>query len=174
MSSSAASSFAFAAVSPAPTLVGSPRAVPSVTSVPASASPHVRRLQYAVGVMSRKFPPSLRFVRQAPVPAAGLAFLPARFGRPLSLGCAVGGGLGERSSTVARRGRRIASADSSPTASACCLGSFVTRPRHVTVSGALSPVPPLRGPTRRSRGRCAIKPRSAPELSRWPATGLTI
>jgi hypothetical protein len=34
-------------------------------------------------------------------------------------------------------------------------------------SVALSPFSPLRGPTHRSRGRCAMKPRSAPELKRF-------
>jgi hypothetical protein len=72
-------------------------------------------------------------------------------------------GLFNRFRSVARR---PASADSYPTASACHLGGFVGRLRSVTASVALSPFSPLRGPTHRSRGRCAMKPRSAPELKR--------
>jgi hypothetical protein len=68
--------------------------------------------------------------------------------------------------------RRNASADSCPTALACRLGSFVCRPHSVTASGALSPVSPLRGPTLRSRGRAAMKPRRAPELGRWGAESM--
>jgi len=73
-------------------------------------------------------------------------------------------GLFNRFPSVARR---PASADSYPTASACHLGSFVFQPRGFNASVALSPFSPLRGPTRRSRGRCAMKPRSAPELQRY-------
>ena len=173
MSSCAASAFPQAAVSPAPTLVVSPRAAPSVTSVPASASPCVRRFQYAVGVMSPAFPRSLRLARQAPVSGAGHFLSSVRVGRPLSLGRALRGAFALGFPTSARRGRRIASADFHSAAAACRLGSFVHRAPGVTVAEALFPVQPLRGPTRRSTsfpsvtGRCAIKPRSAGHLQRW-------
>ncbi len=78
-------------------------------------------------------------------------------------------GLFKRFPSVARR---PASADSYPTASACHLGSFVFQPRGFNASVALSPFSPLRGPTHRSRGRCAMKPRSAPELKRWGAESM--
>jgi hypothetical protein len=78
-------------------------------------------------------------------------------------------GLFNRIPSVARR---IASADCYSTVSACHLGGIVRRLRSVTVSGALSLFSPLRGPTHRSRGRCAMKPRSAPELKRWGAESM--
>jgi hypothetical protein len=78
-------------------------------------------------------------------------------------------GLFKRFPSVARR---PASADSYPTASACHLGSFVFQPRGFNASVALSPFSPLRGPTLRSRGRAAMKPRSAPELKRWGAESM--
>jgi hypothetical protein len=167
MSSLAASAVPQAAVSPAPTLVVSPPAVPSVTSVPAPAFPCVRRIQYASGLMPRTFPLRLRLARHAPVSVAGRSRSPVGVGRPLSLSRAGHAACVRRVYSSARRGRRIASADFSPTASACCLGSFGRRALGVTVVEALAPVQPLRGPTLRSRGRCAIKPRSAPELGRW-------
>ena len=172
MSSLAASAFPQAAVSPAPTLAVSPPVVPSVAAAPASASPCVRRFPYAFGVMPLTFPLPLRLARQAPVSGAGRIRPPVRFGRPLSLGRSVVGGFLQGFSTSARRGRRIASADFCPTASACCLGSFVRRALGVTVAETFAPVQPLRGPTRRSTpfpsvtGRCAMKPRSAGHLQR--------
>ena len=166
MSSLSVSALALAAVSPAPTLAVSSPVVPSVAAAPASASPRVRRFPYAFGVMPLTFPLSLRLARQAPVSGAGRIRPPVHFGRPLSLGRAIRGAFGEGISSSTHRGRRIASADFCPTASACCLGSFVRRALGVTVAETLAPVQPLRGPTRRSRGRCAMKPRSAPELQR--------
>ncbi len=150
-------------MSPAPTFIGSPAAVPSETSVLASAFPRVPRLQYAVGVMSRTSLPSPMLPPNASVlaafaPSGNSSAISAKIGR---LGTS---GLPMRFHSVARR---TASADSYPTALACCLCSFVGRLRGDTATGALSPVSTLRGPTLRSRGRAAIKPRRAPELGRW-------
>ena len=163
MSSLAASSLAFAAVSPAPTLAVSPLAVPSVTSVLASACPHACRLQYAAGVMSCTSLPLPMLPPNASVSAVSAHAVAS------IVGAAKNGRLGavalfNRFPSVARR---IASADCYSTVSACHLGGIVRRLRSVTVSGALSLFSPLRGSTHRSRGRCAMKPRSAPELKRW-------
>ena len=142
---------------PAPTFIAPPAAVPSVTSVLASAFPHVHRLKYAVGVMSRTSLPSPMLPPNAPVSAAFAPSVTAPVGSA-KIGRLGAVGQFNRFLSVARR---TASADSYPTALACRLGSFVGRVRSVTVSGALSPVSPLRGPTLQSTGRCAIKPRSA-------------
>jgi hypothetical protein len=166
MSSVAASSLAFAAVSPAPTLAVSLPAVPSVTSARASASPCAHRFQYAFGVMSHKFPLSLRLARHAPVSVAGRCRSPVGVGRPLSLGRSGGCGFGSGFPTGRRRGRRSASADSCSAASACCLGGFDHRALRVTVAEALAPVSPPRGPTPPSTGRAAIKPRRAGYVER--------
>ena len=166
MSSLAASAVPQAAVSPAPTLAVSPPAVPSVASVPASASPCVRRFQYASGVMSHKFPLPLRLARHAPASVAGRCRSPVGVGRPLSLGRAGDCGFGSGFSTGRRRGHRSASADSCSAASACCLGGFDHRALRVTVAEALAPVSPPRGPTPPSTGRAAIKPRRAGYVER--------
>ena len=166
MSSLAASAVPQAAVSPAPTLAVSPPAVPSVTSVPASAFPCDRRFQYASGVMSHKFPLPLRLARHAPASVAGRCGSPVGVGRPLSLGRAGDCGFGSGFPTGTRRGRRSASADSCSTASACCLGGFDSRALRVTVTEALAPVSPPRGPTPPSTGRAAIKPRRAGYVER--------
>ncbi len=162
MSSLAASSLAFAAVSPAPTLAVSPLAVPSVTSVLASASPCACRLQYAAGVMSCTSLPLPMSPPNASVSAASAHAVASIVGAA-KIGRLGAVGLFNRFPSVARR---PASADSCPTASACHFGSFVLRPSIVTVSVALSLFSPVRGPTHRSRGRCAMKPRRAPELKR--------
>jgi len=167
MSNLAASAVAQAAVSPAPTLAVSPLAVPSVASVPASASPCAHRFQYASGVMSHKFPHLLRLAWHAPVSVAGRCHSPVGVGRPLSLGRAGDCGFGSGFPTGRRRGRRSASADSCSAASACHLGSFVCQPRGFNASGALSLFSPLRGPTPPSTGRAAIKPRRAGYVERW-------
>ncbi len=148
---------------PAPTFVATPAAVPSVTSVLASASPRAWRLQYAAGVMSCTSLPPPMLLPNASVSAVSAHAVASIVGAAKNgrLGAV---GLFNRFPSVARR---PASADSYPTASACHLGSFVFQPRGFNASVALSPFSPLRGPTRRSRGRCAIKPRSAPELQRW-------
>jgi hypothetical protein len=150
-------------VLPAPTLVASHFAVPSVTSVLASACPRAWRLQYAAGVMSCTSLPLPMWLPNASVSAVAAHAVTSIVGSAKSgrLGVV---GLFKRFPSVARR---PASADSYPTASACHLGSFVFQPRGFNASVALSPFSPLRGPTRRSRGRCAMKPRSAPELKRW-------
>ena len=142
---------------PAPTFVASPAAVPSVASVLAPAFPRVHRLRYAVGVMSRTSLPPPMSPPNAPV-SAGFAPSVASPVGSAKIGRLGPGGLSIRFHSAARR---TASADSYPAVSACQLGSFVCRPRSVTVSGALSTVSPLRGPTLQSTGRCAIKPRSA-------------
>ena len=148
---------------PAPTFVASHFAVPSVTSVLAPASPRACRLQYAAGVMSRTSSPVPMLPPNAPVSAVSAHSVASIVGSAKNgrLGAV---GLVKRFPSVARR---IASADCYSTASACHLGGIVRRLRSVTVSGALSLFSPLRGPTHRSRGRCAMKPRSAPELKRW-------
>ena len=148
---------------PAPTLVVSLAAVPSVTSVLAAAFPRACHLQYAAGVMSRTSLPLPMLPPNALVLATSAHSVASVFGSAKSgrLGAV---GLVNRFHSVVRR---PASADSCSTASVCHLGGFVFRPRSVTVLGALSPFSPLRGPTRRSRGRCAMKPRSAPELQRY-------
>jgi hypothetical protein len=172
MSSVAASSLAFAAVSPAPTLAVSPLAVPSLTSARAAAPSYVRRFQYASGVMSHKFPLPLRLARHAPASVAGRVRSPVGVGRPLSLGRAGDCGFGSGFPTGRRRGRRSASADSCSAASACCLGGFDHRALRVTVTEALAPVSPPRGPTPPSTGRAAIKPRRAGYVERWGAESM--
>ncbi len=154
---------AFAAVSPAPTLAVSPLAVPSVTSVLAPAFPRACRLQYAAGVMSRTSLPVPMLPPNASVSAVSAHAVASIVGSAKN-GRLGAFGLFNRFPSVARR---PASADSYPTASACHLGSFGFQPRGFNASVALSPFSPLRGPTHRSRGRCAMKPRSAPELKRY-------
>ena len=100
------------------------------------------------------------------------------FGRPLSLGRAGHFALVRRVSSSARRGRRIASADSCATGVACGGGGFVSCRHRGSSALALAhflgaPRVQPRGPTRRSTpfpsvtGRCAMKPRSAGHLARW-------
>ena len=167
LESLAAVASSIAAVSPAPTLAVSPSLVPSVTSALASASPSVRRFRYAAGVMLSTSPLCLRLLHQASVMHRGPAWPLASLVRLLPRGRVGARVFVARFLTSTRRGRRIASADSYPAASPAYFGSFVYGSRGASVTEALSPVLPLRGPTRRSRGRCAIKPRSAPELQRW-------
>ena len=104
----------------------------------------------------------------------------AALGRPLSLGRAGRAACVRRVSSSARRGRRIASADSCAIGVACGGGGCVSR-RHRGLSALAlalflgAPRVQPRGPTRRSTpfpsvtGRCAIKPRSAGHLARWGA-----
>ena len=162
MASRQASASGIAAVLPAPTFVATPAAVPSVTSVRASASPCACRLQYAAGVMSCTSLPLPMLPPNASVSAVSAHAVASIVGSAKNgrLGAV---GLFKRFPSVARR---IASADCYSTVSACHLGGIARRLRSVTVSGALSLFSPLRGPTHRSRGRCAMKPRSAPELKR--------
>ena len=150
---------------PAPTFIASPAAVPSVGAVLAPALPRVHRLQYAVGVMSRTSLPSPMSPPNAPV-SAGFAHEVASIVGSAKIGRLGAVGQFNRFLSVTRR---TGSADSYPTALACRLGSFVGRVRSVTVSGALSPVSPLRGPTPPSTGRAAIKPRRAGYVERWGA-----
>jgi hypothetical protein len=102
----------------------------------------------------------------------------AALGRPLSLGRAGRAACVRRVSSSARRGRRIASADSCATGVACGGGGFVSCRHRGSSALALArflgaPRVQPRGPTRRSTpfaslsGRCAIKPRSAGHLARW-------
>ena len=146
----------------APTLVASHFTVPSVTSVHASASPCAWHLQYAAGVMSCTSLPLPMSPPNASVSAVSAHSVASIVGgaKIVRLGAV---GLFNRFPSVARR---IASADCYSTVSACHLGGIVRRLRSVTVSGALSLFSPLRGPTHRSRGRCAMKPRSAGEFRR--------
>ena len=167
LESLAAVASSIAAVSPAPTFVFSPPAVPSVTSALASAFPYVRRFRYAVGVMLSTLPLCLRLLHQASVMHRNLAWPLAPLVRLLPRGRFGARAFVGRFLASAHRGRRLASADSYPAASATYLGCFGCGSHGASVTEALSPVPPLRGPTRRSRGRCAIQLRSAPELQRW-------
>ena len=148
---------------PAPTLVASPAAVPSVTSVRASASPCACRLQYAAGVMSCTSLPLPMSPPNAAVSAVSAHSVASIVGgaKIVRLGAV---GLFNRFPSVARR---IASADCYSTVSACHLGGIVRRLRGFNASVALSLFSPLRGPTHRSRGRCAMKPRSAGYVRRW-------
>ena len=162
---SAAASFV-AAVSPSPAIRVVPSALPSLTSARAAVFPGVRRFQYASAVMSLAFSLPLRLARHTPVSVAGRSRSSVGVGRPLSLGRADGCGFGSGFPTGTRRGRRSASADSCSTASACCLGGFDHRALRVTVTEALAPVSPPRGPTPPSKGRAAMKPRRAPQVER--------
>ena len=148
---------------PAPTFVATPAAVPSVTSVLASASPRAWRLQYAAGVMSCTSLPPPMLLPNASVSAVSAHAVASIVGAAKNgrLGAV---GLFNRFPSVARR---IASADCYSTVSACHLGGIVRRLRSVTVSGALSPFSPVRGPTPPSTGRAAIKPRRAGYVERW-------
>jgi hypothetical protein len=102
----------------------------------------------------------------------------AALGRPLLLGRAGRAACVRRISSSARRGRRIASADSQSTGVACHVGSFVSCRHRGSSTQPLArflgaPRVQPRGPTRRSTpfpsvtGRCAMKPRSAGHLARW-------
>ena len=93
-------------------------------------------------------------------------------GRPLLLGRLARVTRIRRVPSSAHRGRRIASADSCATRVACDGRAFASRIRIAHSALALAPVVPASpvnrsAPTHRSRGRCAMKPRSAPELKRW-------
>ena len=90
-------------------------------------------------------------------------------GRPLLRGRLARVTRIRRVPSSAHRGRRIASADSCATRVACDGRAFVSRIRIAHSALALAPVVPASpvnrsAPTHRSRGRCAMKPRSAPEL----------
>ena len=161
LESLAAVASSIAAVSPAPTFVVSPPAVPSVTSALASAFPYVRRFRYAVGVMLSTLPLCLRLLHQASAKHRGLAWPLASLVRLLPRGRVGARAFVGRFLASAHRGRRLASADSYPAALATYLGSFGCGSHGASVTEALSPVPPLRGPTRQSTGRCAMKPCSA-------------
>jgi hypothetical protein len=92
-------------------------------------------------------------------------------GRPLLLGRLARVTRIRRVPSSAHRGRRIASADSCATWVACDGRAFVSRIRiaHSALAPAhVVPASPVNrsAPTHRSRGRCAMKPRSAPELKR--------
>jgi hypothetical protein len=96
----------------------------------------------------------------------------ASVGRPLLLGRLARVTQIRRVPSSAHRGRRIASADSCATRVACGGFAFASRIRIAHSALALAPVVPASpvnrsAPTHRSRGRCAMKPRSAPELKRW-------
>jgi hypothetical protein len=93
-------------------------------------------------------------------------------GRPLLLGRLARAKQIRRVPSSAHRGRRIASADSCATRVACAGRAFASRIRIAHSALALVrlvPASPVNrsAPTHRSRGRCAMKPRSAPELKRW-------
>ena len=90
-------------------------------------------------------------------------------GRPLLLGRLARVTRIRRVPSSAHRGRRIASADSCATRVACGGFAFASRIRIAHSAPAPAPVVPASpvnrsAPTHRSRGRCAMKPRSAPEL----------
>ena len=143
MSSFSAFSVALAAVSPAPTFWRSPSAVPPSPLQFRSAFAVVSRFRYAVGLMSRNY--SLLPLRSptASASACALAFSARAFGRPLSLGrvTAVASVCGFHAS--ARRGRRLASADSSSAAVACGRGlSSLSGVRCGAFRGALTLVLP--------------------------------
>ena len=92
-------------------------------------------------------------------------------GRPLLLGRLARVTRIRRVPSSAHRGRRIASADSCATRVGCDGRAFASRIRIAHSALALAPVVPASpvnrsAPTHRSRGRCAMKPRSAPELKR--------
>ena len=96
----------------------------------------------------------------------------ASVGRPLLLSRLARVTQIRRVPSSAHRGRRIASADSCATRVACDGRAFASRIRIAHSALALAPVVPASpvnrsAPTHRSRGRCAMKPRSAPELKRW-------
>jgi hypothetical protein len=93
-------------------------------------------------------------------------------GRPLLLGRLARVTRIRRVPSSAHRGRRIASADSCATRVACGGFAFASRIRiaHSALAPAhVVPASPVNrsAPTHRSRGRCAMKPRSAPELKRF-------
>jgi hypothetical protein len=118
VSSFSACSVALAAVSPAPTFWRSPSAVPPSPLQFRSAFAVISRFRYAVGLMSRKYSPSPTFLPKASA-SAGCAPLAFSFGRPLPLRRVPGVGQVRRFFAAARRGRRLASADFSPSAVAC-------------------------------------------------------
>ncbi len=96
----------------------------------------------------------------------------ASVGRPLLLGRLARVTQIRRVLSSAHRGRRSASADSGATRVACDGCAFVSRLSIAHSALALALVVPASpvnhsAPTHRSRGRCAMKPRSAPELKRW-------
>ena len=96
----------------------------------------------------------------------------ASVGRPLLLGRLARVTQIRRVPSSAHRGRRIASADSCATRVACGGFAFASCIRIAHSAPAPAPVVPASpvnrsAPTHRSRGRCAMKPRSAPELKRW-------
>jgi hypothetical protein len=96
----------------------------------------------------------------------------ASVGRPLLLGRLARVTRIRRVPSSAHRGRRIASADSCATRVACGGFAFASRIRIAHSAPAPAHVVPASpvnrsAPTHRSRGRCAMKPRSAPELKRW-------
>jgi hypothetical protein len=98
-------------------------------------------------------------------------------GRPLLLGRLARVTQIRRVPSSAHRGRRIASADSCATRVACGGFAFASRIRIAHSAPAPAPVVPASlvnrsAPTHRSRGRCAMKPRSAPELKRWGAESM--
>ncbi len=119
MLSFSASSVVLAAVSPAPTLGLTPSALPPSPPLSRTALAYAFRFRYAGGVMSRNYSPSPTFPPTASASVRALAFSGVAFGRPLSLGrvAGVASVCGFRAS--ARRGRRLASADSSPATVAC-------------------------------------------------------
>ena len=115
MSSFAASSFALAAVSPAPTLGVSPSALPLSPLLSRAALAYVCRFRYAGGVMSRMYSPSPTLPPTASASATSAPSLTsvvcsAKTGR---LGAV---GLLHRSHSATRR---LASADSLSSAVAC-------------------------------------------------------
>ena len=103
----------------------------------------------------------------------------ASVGRPLLLGRLARVTRIRRVPSSAHRGRRIASADSCATRVACGGFAFASRIRIAHSAPAPAHVVPASpvnrsAPTHRSRGRCAMKPRSAPELKRWGSSPVLV
>ena len=116
--------------------------------------------------------PSLPHTRRFAAACVGGHGSVVSLGRPLLLGRLARVTQIRRVPSSAHRGRRIASADSCATRVGCGGFAFVSRIRIAHSAPALAPVVPASpvnrsAPTHRSRGRCAMKPRSAPELKRY-------
>jgi len=152
-------------VLPAPTFIVAPSTVPSVTSALVAAFPRGTRLKYAVGVMSCTSSPLPVLPPNAPAVVTSTASVSSFVGSAKT-GRLAAVGLRFRFLSATRR---TASADFYPTVTACHLNAFVHRLRGVTASVALSPLSPLRGPTRRSSGTACRRGRQVPSALRAPA-----
>jgi hypothetical protein len=151
--------------------------VRKVSAVPSL--PHTRRFAAACASFWRPLRGALleasaqvRASRGQPSACVGGHGSVVSLGRPLLLGRLARVTRIRRVPSSAHRGRRIASADSCATRVACGGFAFASRIRIAHSAPAPAHVVPASpvnrsAPTHRSRGRCAMKPRSAPELKRW-------